>query len=44
LVPIDDAAFRSREGSSTVVNSASTSRLFGLFGLSGLFGFWVERN
>ena len=38
LVPVDGAAFCSREESTTVVIGVSLSCLFGLSGLSGLFG------
>ena len=38
LVPMDGEAFCSRRESTTVVIGVSTSRLFGLFGLSCLFG------
>jgi len=44
LVPVDGAAFCSREESTTVVIGASLSCSFGLFGLSGLSDFLAERN
>ena len=43
-VPMDGAAFCSREESTTVVISVSLSCSFGLFGLSGLSDFLAERN
>ena len=43
-VPMDGAAFSSREEGTTVVIGVSLSGSFGLFGLSGLSGFLVERN
>jgi len=43
-VPMDSAAFCSREESTTVVIGVSLSCSFGLFGLSGLSGLLVERN
>jgi hypothetical protein len=43
-VPMDGAAFCSREGRITVVIGVSLSCLFGLSGLFGLSSFLVERN
>jgi len=46
-VPMESAAFCSRQEDATVVIGVSLSCLFGLsslFGLSGLSGFLVERN
>src|SRR5262245_64038818 len=40
----NDAAFCSREGGDTVVNSISPSCSFGLFGLSGLFGLGLNET